>query len=228
MKIQERPRVSVVVVLMVAAVLAWSAPASALIVNVLENPGGNTLNANVIENPFNEGGFAIAGTIQLRETWTDAQLQAIIFSIEVESGEEGTRWAVEKLIVNQTGVDFHSFENELLNCSDGPCIQSNEADGVDFAQGTGLPRTSDVFPNVFVDELAERDFIQFFGGILPSPPGNPVDNQRFFIDLGDPIVGLRQEPNPPSARVPEPSALLLLGTGLVALAMARRRATHRG
>jgi hypothetical protein len=213
-------------VIVTVAILAFAAPAAALSVVPIENPGGNVLDVAVIAVPFVEEGLDIAGRIVLRETWTDPLLQSVVFGIEAVTGELGTRWVVEKLITNETGLDWFNFENELLSCTSldpATCVQSDEFDAVDFAQGTTLPRTSTTFPSVFVDELAGRDFIQFFGATLGSPG---VDVQRFFIDLGQPFVGLRQQPNAPA--VPEPATLLILGAGLVGMVAIVRLRRRRG
>jgi len=219
-----------VVVLVVAAILAATAPGSALVVSVFENTEGNTLSAEVVPVPFVEDGFNIAGRIFLTELWTVTPPRGfvpapVIFSITTEPSEEGSRWEVNKEVGNQTDVPWEAFQNQLIDCSTrftiGVCIRWNQSAGVDLAEGTGLPRTSATFPGIFADPFSAS--IIFIGGVLESPG---VDSQRFFIDLGQPTVWLRQQPFSVQEMSEPPTVLLLVGafvwTSL--LALRRRRA----
>ena len=183
----------------------------------------------VVHEPFVEDGFSIRGRIFLTEQWTATPPPGfvpapVIFSITTEPGEEGSRWEVNKDVRNQTGVTWEAFQNQLVDCSTHPttgvCIRWNQSAGVDIAEGTGLPRTSATFPDIFADPFSAS--IIFTGGLLESPG---VDSQRFFIDLGQPTVWFRQQPFSVQ-EAPEPSAVLLFIAalvGTVVLALRRRR-----
>ena len=103
-----------------------------------------------------------------------------------------------------------------------------------------LPRTSTAFGSVAADELAGRDFLDFFGGILLD---GGVDTMSFAlrdnIGVGDancdgtscpnqPFL-LVQRPNARSVtEVAQPGSLLLLGVGLMGAAfVAHRRLAAR-
>jgi hypothetical protein len=179
----------------------------------------------------------ITNTITLRETWSGTGPGIV----QMSGLDTGVSYIVNKLITNASGADWISFAQELLDPegfaddTDDPApvfappgfTSSNDFDGLSFAQGSGLPRTSTVFGNVDVDELGGRDFLDFFNGSLAS---GGVDNMNFGVrdnnGLGAAVCDGTSCPNQPfllvqrpNARsvttVPQPGSLLLLGAGLL-------------
>ena len=108
---------------------------------------------------------------------------------------------------------------------------SNDNDGLSFAQGSGLPRTSSVFPTVVSDELTDaRDFIDFLGANVASGAplftltyglrdSNVAANEPFLLSQR---VNVRSVP-----AVPEPGTwlMMLAGFGIVGGAMRHRTRT---
>ena len=96
-------------------------------------------------------------------------------------------------------------------------------DGLSFAQGSHIPRVSSSFAGVFSDELATRDFIEFYNGLVSGAGG--YDEQslglRTTLLQNEPFL-LAQRPNEHSV-VPEPGTLMLIGSGLFGLGLARRK-----
>lgn len=177
-----------------------------------------------------------SNTISVTETFGNAGLGSIQFS----GLTSGILYTVRKVITNSSGVNFSRIANELLDPSGqandsarDPAVQpafvpagfstSNDFDGLSFAQGSVLPRTSSVFGNNLADEFSDsRDFLDFFGGVLAN---GAVDNFMTFglTDGGanQPFL-LVERPNE-SSRVPEPGSLLLAASAVVALMRQRRR-----
>lgn len=178
-------------------------------------------------------------TITVDEDWTTVGPGFL----EISDLDFGVNYTIIKNITNNTGVDWTSLANEILDPDNGlgsnddldakpypsyvpsTFTTSNDFDGISFAQGSGLPRTSNVFPNLTVDELATVDFLDFFGGIL-------VNGGTDIMTYGLRDNGSLSEPNQPfllSQRpneftVPEPSTLLLAGAALIGAGAARKRA----
>jgi PEP-CTERM motif len=217
-----------IILYVVAAVLLVYGAASAVPV----------VSVNGASDPVGTVDFSVLGnTITITENWTSLGSLFLEFS----GLTSNTNYTVVKEITNNTGSTWTSLANELLdpagqaNDSGDPLpypafvpagfTTSNDDDGLSFAQGSGLPRTSTVFASVFVDEATDlRDFLDFFNGtwengvtgtitfgLRDSAPG---DNEPFL---------LAQRPNARSNEVPEPSTMLLLGAGLACLAGLRKR-----
>lgn len=190
-------------------------------------------------------GFAFDGatnTITLRETWSNTGPGIV----QMSGLDDQVDYRVTKIITNASGVPWRSFAQELLDPvgfadeEDAPLppfapagfTSSNDQDGLSFAQGSAIPRTSTVFSSVAADELAGRDFLDFFGGSLLD--GN-VDTMTFAVrdnvGIGDGICDgtscpnqpflLVQRPNERSDGTPvaAPTPLLLVGAGLIVLAL---------
>jgi len=148
-------------------------------------------------------------------------------------------YTVYKYITNNTGVDWDHFSNELLDPgldSGDPTPQpawiptgyssSNDGDGLSFAQGSGIARTSEHFGSLLTDELANRDYLDFFGGLVAGSGG--TDTVSFGIRDHSPTANqpflLAQRPNEFTNEevIPEPTTMLLFGLGLAGVAIRKR------
>lgn len=176
-----------------------------------------------------------ARIVTLRETWGSTAPGFVNFI-----GFTGT-WTVRKLITNNSGVDWDSFANELLDPLFGgpndvndvlpyPAFvppgysTSNDGDLLSFNQGGAIPRTSSVFASVLADELTDvRDFLDFFNGILADGGADNFMSFGLTNDSSDSTFLLAQRPNEFSTVIPVPAALPLLVSGLLAMAFVSRR-----
>ena len=151
----------------------------------------------------------------------------------------GANYTVYKYITNNTGVDWDHFSNELLDPgldAGDPTPQpawipagfssSNENDGLSFAQGSGIARTSNHFGSLVTDELASRDYLDFFGGLVSGAGG--TDTISFGLRDSNPGANepflLAQRPNEftNEPAIPEPTTMLLMGLGLAGVAIRKR------
>lgn len=223
-------KVAVVFAIALALIVMLHTDASALSISLFD-PG----NSGIGSFSWSQTG----STIDLYETWTQAKRGFVLFDGLEEA--PGTKYTVVKHITNSTGVDWNLFSNELLdpagqaNDANDPqpypawvpdrFTTSNDADGLSFAQGWGIPKTSSSFASVFVDEFSDaRDFIEFYDGLVSGAGG--YEQQSFGltdedISSNEPFL-LAQRPNEHSV-VPEPGTLMLIGSGLFGLGIARRK-----
>lgn len=161
-------------------------------------------------------------TIDIWETWganTGPTVDLLITEWPYGLGS----WTINKYVTNETGVTWNNFSHELLQSDKS---WSPDRDGLSFAQ-LGIPtrpRNSDMFAQVYADELPTRDYLNFFDGSV-------ANGETVWFTFG--ITNRRDtgETNPfylrQMAPVPEPAiwALLISGFGLVGLSLRRRRET---
>jgi hypothetical protein len=206
-------------------------------------PIGSLHPNNVGISSFGFSFDAGTNTITLRETWTGTGPGIV----QITGLENAVQYTVVKIITNSSGTPWTSFAQELLDPAgfaddtDDPApafappgfTSSNDTDGLSFAQGSGIPRTSIAFGSMAADELGGRDFLDFFGGTLLA---GGVDTMAFGLSDNNGVgsgecVGavcpnqpflLVQRPNALSV-VPQPSTLVLLGAGLLVAAFVAHR-----
>jgi hypothetical protein len=201
-----------------------------LLASLIGVPSANALNIAV--SPLSTASVSFSwsmsgDTITLNENWTSSGELFLVFSGETTL----QRYKIVKEKVNNTAEPWISFEEELMQPVFDSLVAiigwqgSNDMDQLDFAQGSGLPRTSDKFASVYVDENASRDFLQFYNGVVAI---TEADIQSFYVDMpfqGDPDgtgppFALREEAN--VKVIPIPATVYLLGSTLLGLGGWRR------
>lgn len=131
------------------------------------------------------------------------------------SGHTNGRW-LQLTVLNDTGQAWTSFEFEIQSVLG---IASTEGDGLSFGQGGGLTFSSNIFSTYTRIDI-ERDYINFSGGTVGDG-----DSVIFLFAITDNLennpIWLSETPNKVDV-IPEPTTLLLVGSGLSALGWRKR------
>jgi hypothetical protein len=189
--------------------------------------------SNVGIQSINVNYDAVTRTITIEEVWSGVGPGVLEIS-----GLDTSEYTVIKEITNNSGVNWNRLANELLDpAGDNEDVSdpqpypafvpagfstSNDQDGLTFDQGGSTPRTSNVFASLVVDELTNaRDFLDFYNGVLLSGGGGTVTYGLQDTGPNQPFL-LLQRPNAFSD-VPEPSTYAMVGLGVAALGLWRRK-----
>jgi hypothetical protein len=180
----------------------------------------------------------VGDTIMLTEQWSGTDVGVLLIS----QLDPGVDYTVNKVITNNSGVPWTRLANEILDPGGqaddafdllpypsfvpGGFTTSNDVDGLSFAQGSAIPRTSSAFSSLSTDEPADvRDFLDFFNGTVPAGGVFTMTyGLRDNFGTQQPFL-LVERPNVFSRQIPEPFTIVLVVGGVTA---ALRRRLKRG
>ncbi|NNF05655.1 MAG: PEP-CTERM sorting domain-containing protein [Candidatus Eisenbacteria bacterium] len=185
--------------------------------------------------------------IDIYETWSSNEMSFI----EIDNLTHNSDFYIRKHVLNDTGVDWESFHHELLDpinsefedILDGVNTpewtplgysNSNNIDGLSFADGSGIAKTSNKFSSFVTDQaLDQRDFVEFYDGMISGSGlvedrsdvmsfgirDNGVFNNQSFL-LASRVTASEGTVVP---TIPEPGTKALLLTGLAGGIIAKRK-----
>jgi hypothetical protein len=181
----------------------------------------------------------VGDTIMLTEQWSSTDVGVLLIS----QLEPGVDYTVAKTITNSSGVTWTRLANEVLDPAGqaedaldslpypsfvpAGFTTSNDLDGLSFAQGSAIPRTSSAFSSLFTDELIDvRDFLDFSDGTVPAGGVFTVTyGLRENFGTQQPFL-LVERPNVFSRPIPEPFTFVLVGGGVAAAILRRKSFNH--
>jgi hypothetical protein len=204
-------------------------------------------------NPANQGISTLRYTVQgsridLYEDWGKTANGDLLFSGLTANVD----YVVFKHITNHSDKTWTSLACELLDplgqLSDesdplpypdwvpAGFSTSDDMDGLSFAQGSNLARTSQRFHQLAADEYTyRRDYLDFYDGQVASAGGtdlisfglrdrNPASNEAFILSQRPNGFTIPQGNPPPVPSIPEPRSVELgvMGLGFGALALRRK------
>ncbi len=182
-------------------------------------------------------------TLTIQETWTSIATSYLAISGLTHS----KNYTVIKEIINNTGVEWTSLANELLDpatgfdndSGDGTAnfpvptgYSASSGDGLSFAQsptGTSVPRISSIFDLVIAQESAAigRDFLDYINTTGPLFSIGATETVQFglldYNPAGNQTFLLAGRPNERSIPEPATLVLMLMGLGLAGMGIGRRQ-----
>jgi hypothetical protein len=212
---------------MTLVALGFAAPANAISIALhSDNQGIGSIEWNVDGNNIN-----------IWEYWT----QPGSGILEISGLRSGISYTVNKYVYNSSGQSWYRFANELLDSyvagseddlNDAKPYPgwipagystSSDEDGLSFAQGLSVPRSSTVFSSVLADETTNsRDFLDYYDGLL-ADGADGIFTFGLRYTAGDEAFLLVQRPNVESAPTPDVASTSgLLGLAMIGLSLVRR------
>ncbi len=212
---------------MTLVALAFAGPASAVSIALhSDNQGIGSIEWNVDGN-----------TINIWEYWTNPGSGIL----EISGLGGGISYTINKYVYNSSGQSWYRFANELLDSYvagseddrndarpypswiPAGYSTSSDEDGLSFAQGLSVSRSSTVFSSILADEVTNsRDFLDYYDGLL-ADGANGAFTFGLRYTSGDETFLLVQRPNVESTPVPDVASTSgLLGLGMIGLSLVRR------
>ncbi len=203
-----------------------TAAADPINVSVYEGPSGLISDLSISGNNITfDLAFGLSGPIYLMVTGLDAREN---YQVGVNmSGPSSWTGLTAEILNPSRGWGNELDPNPQPSYVPAGFTTSTNYDGFSFAQGAGFERGFLTAGGsgfaVFADELSHaRDLLTFSG----SGVGSALALFGLRVPRGGQHFLIRLDPGNPLA-TPEPGGLLLVGTGLVAVARAVRKRRHR-